>query len=127
MKNTISTAFLLICAVCFSGCLLAVGAGAGAGGVVYYKGNLTDVVYHSALDVHEAAMKAVGEEGLPILKEEHDRYKASIRSEYSDGKKVRISITALDHEKTEIKIRVGAGGDQLRANALLVATKNHLQ
>ncbi|MFP6581116.1 MAG: DUF3568 family protein [Candidatus Hydrogenedentota bacterium] len=118
---------LSACMICFSGCLLALGAGAGAGGVVYYKGNLTDTLYYSALDVHEAAMKAVGEEGLPILSEKHDPYKGSVRSEYPDGKNVWISIVAVERETTEVKIRVGASGDQKRANSLLLKLKSHLR
>lgn len=115
-----------LCAASFSGCLAVVGAGAGAGGVVYYKGNLKETLPHSSSDVFAASLGALNDEALTVVNQEQDPYRGEIRSEYPDGKKIWIDIRAIGHETTEIKIRVGITGDQKRANALLVRVREHL-
>lgn len=117
----------VLCVLSCSGCLLAVGAGAGAGGVVYYKGNLKEVLPHSSDAVYDASLRALADEALAIESQERDPYRGEIKSEYPDGKNVWVTITALGHDSTEIKIRVGMGGDQKRANGLLVRVREHLR
>jgi hypothetical protein len=118
VKYLVNFFALMLCTILASGCLVALGAGAGAGGVVYYKGNLKDTLGYTVPQVHEAAMKAVGEEGLPIYEESYDDYNGHIRSEYPDGKNVWITLEAVGRTSTHLKIRVGAAGDQKRANTL---------
>ena len=118
---------VVLCALSSSGCLLAVGAGAGAGGVVYYKGNLKETLPHSSNAVFDASLKALSDEALLVDSQKQDPYRGEIKSEYPDGKNIWITITALGHDTCELKIRVGAGGDQKRANQLLVRIKEHLR
>lgn len=118
---------IVLCAVSFSGCMFYVGARAGATGAIYYKGNMKDELPHSASEVYEAALQALSDQALPISKQKQDPYRGEIKSEFPDRKNIWITITALSDQSSNLKIRVGIGGDQKRAYQLLVRIKDHLQ
>lgn len=118
---------IVLCAVSFSGCMFAVGARAGATGAIYYKGNMKEVLPYTSNEVFDAALRALSDEALLIDNQEQDPYRGKIKSEYPDGKNIWIRITALSYQSSELKIRVGVGGNQKRAYDLLTRIKEHLE
>lgn len=120
------TITLLLCVVSMSGCLLAVGAAGGAGGVIYYKGNLSEYVDYPVNEIYQATLKVLDKRNLPLYSDVHDSYKAKLTSELDNGKNIWIDIDSVTRQSSEIKIRVGAGGDQKEAVLLLEAIKSHL-
>ena len=125
-KIMVRSVMLLACCAMMSGCVLALGAAGGAGGVVYYKGNLKEYLSYPVPDIYEATMSAMDEEGMKIYNDEHDPYKAQMKFEDIDERSVWIDIEAVTREASEIKIRVGVSGDKQRATQLLEKVKTNL-
>ncbi|MBI2195197.1 MAG: DUF3568 family protein [Planctomycetes bacterium] len=110
-----------------SGCAaLVIGAAAGAGGTVYVKGKLEEVLNHSVTQVHEATQKGLQDLGLPLVKDHADKMSAEMKSGFSDGKDVWIEIAWISEKSCKIKIRVGYMGDQGRSVQILDAVKKKL-
>ncbi len=111
-----------------SGCLVAAlgGAAAGAGAAVYYKGKLTQTLDKPLDVVHRAAISTLRQRGLPVLEDRHDNFTAGIKSQYADGKDVRITLERSGDSNTRVTIRVGLMGDEMRAMDLLDRIKMNL-
>ncbi len=122
----INAAILTMCALYTSGCLLAVGAVGGAGGVVYYKGNLKEHLNYSVTDIYDATIQSAADQGFQVLNDEHDPYKAQMKFKDADDKKIWVDTEAATRETSLIKIRVGVGGDKAKASLLLEKIKSRL-
>ena len=112
-----------------SGCIvLGLGAAAavGAGAVVYVKGNLEQTVYGPVKKVHDAALLALKERGLPVLADRADTMSAKTESEFADGKHVWLTLESANDQSTTITIRVGVMGDEQRARDILAGIQNRL-
>ncbi len=116
---------LVLCAAIMPGCLLAVGAAGGAGGVMYVKGNVSEYVNYPVSELYQATLKVLDKRNMPLYSDTHDSYKAKMTSELQDGRNVRIEIDSVTRDSSEIKIRVGANGDQKEAVLLLEAIKSN--
>jgi hypothetical protein len=125
-RKLLRSVALLLCLVAMPGCLLAVGAAGGAGGVVYYKGTLSEYVDYPVNQIYQSTLKVLDSRNLPLYSDTHDSYKAKLTSELLNGKNVWIDIDSVTRGSSEIKIRVGATGDQKEAVLLLEAIKNNL-
>ncbi|MFP6596965.1 MAG: DUF3568 family protein [Candidatus Hydrogenedentota bacterium] len=125
-KFLIRSVLLIMCFGVMSGCVLALGAVGGAGGVVYYKGNLKQYLNYPVTDIYEATMQTMADEGFRIFNDEHDPYKAQMKFEDTEGKSIWVDIEASTRETSEIKIRVGVKGDKARASQLLEKIKGRL-
>jgi hypothetical protein len=68
----------------------------------------------------------MGAEGMGIYNDEHDLYKAQLKFEDTDGRNVWVDIEASTREASLIRIRVGTGGDTVRASQLLEKIKGRL-
>jgi len=118
---------LLILATTLTGCVgLAIGAAGGAAGAVYAKGRLTDQLDGNVERSYNAALAALRARDLVIQEQEADVSSAFIRSEFIDGKEIRISLDAITSQVTEVKIRVGLTGDHSRSIMLLEDIKARL-
>ena len=127
MRNKLfSCVVLLLCIVSMSGCMLALGAAGGAGGVVYYNGNLSEYVDYPVNEIYQATVKVLDNRNLPLHSDVHDTYKAKLTSEFPEGKNIWIDIDSVTRESSEIKIRVGVSGDQKQAVLLLEEIKANL-
>jgi hypothetical protein len=122
----VQSVFLLAFCAMMSGCVLALGAAGGAGGVVYYKGNLKEYLSYPVTDIYEATIAVMDDEGMKIYKDEHDPYKAQLKFEDIDESSVWVDIEAVTREASEIKIRVGVSGDKQRATQLLEKIRTNL-
>lgn len=122
----VRSVLLLVCSAMMSGCVLALGAAGGAGGVVYYKGNLKEYLSYPVTEIYVATVQAMADEGMKVYSDEHDPYKAQLKFEDIDERSVWIDIEAVTREASEIKIRVGVSGDKNRASQLLEKVKAKL-
>lgn len=114
-------AILMLGMPVLTGCVaaLAVGAAAGAGGIIWAKGALQQQFAKSMDDVYAAAKKALQELELPVKVDRKDQMAAKIESEFADGKRVWIKIDYLAKATTRISIRVGTLGDEIRSHEIL--------
>ncbi len=109
-----------------SGCLLVVGAGAGAGGAVYVMGKLEEEIKASPEKLEEATVAALKDLEMPVTKDQGDKLSATIESKTADDKDVWIHIESLTTSKSKISIRVGYLGDEVRSHQILEAIRQHL-
>jgi hypothetical protein len=103
----------------FSGCVAIVAAGAGAGAYAYLKGSMESHLNASLESSMVAVRSTMKKQNLIKVKETSDI--RSARFVYRDTADTRISI-ALDQKQptlTEIKVRVGAVGDETRSLEIL--------
>ncbi len=120
---------LVVGSVCFSGCqvlLLAGGAAAGAGAVIWHEGRLEQTLDAPLLQAVQATEDALEALGLPVLESKADKLTAHLESEYADGKHVWIDMEAFSEATTRARIRVGVMGDKERALNVLDAIKDRL-
>ena len=108
-------AFVAILTGCLAGgCTLMVlgGAGAGAAGYAYVKGE-NEKVYPCPLSQTLPAVRAaVQETGLPVVSEAADDLGAKLESRTSQGDKVTITLEPKGPSVTNVRIRVGMFGDE---------------
>ncbi len=112
----------LLSAVLFSqmGCVAAaVGAAAGAGTVVYLKGNLEETMATGTPAVHRATIAALQDLRVPIVKNEHDNVNAKIESRFADNTTIWIWIDGISSNASTLKIRVGTFGEESRSRMIL--------
>ena len=109
-----------------SGCLLLVGAGAGAGSAAYYMGKLEDEVNAPVDDVHDAAIEGLKDLEMPVLKDQGDKLSGKVESVTADDRNVWIYIDSLTPSRSKITIRVGLIGDEVRSQQILKAIRDSL-
>jgi len=110
-----------------SGCFpLLVGAAAGAGGVVYIKGNLEKNFDYPVKDVHQASLDALKALNIIVTNDDLERHSAKISAQYDDGKKIVITVKALTERASNLRIRVGYVGDEVKSETLLNQIENSL-
>lgn len=126
--NRLIPAFLIsLLLVTTPGCLwLIAGAAAGAGGAAYHMGKLRETVNKPVPTVQAAARKAMKDLKLPATRDVRDQLTAELKSEFSDGKGVWISIKSLTEKSSQLTIRVGLAGDPGRSRLILDEIKKHL-
>lgn len=127
LKQTIRVCAALLLMSSLSGCVaLAVGGAAGAAGVMYHEGRLVDKVNAPLEDAYRASLATLEAKKLIVSSKSADIANAHIKSKYADDKEIWIDIEAITSEVCEIKIRVGAFGDQDRSIDLLEGIKSRL-
>ena len=117
----------LLFAMELAGCVaLLVGGAAGAGSVVYVKGQLKEDMSASVPAVHNASISALKDLNLPIIEDNHDKLSAKIKSKFADGQDVWIEIESVTAESSKITIRVGILGDERRSRQILDGIHKYL-
>jgi hypothetical protein len=118
---------LLVFYIFSAGCAaLVVGAGAGAAGVIWYKGKLQETVSYSVPRVHEAAKAGLGDLNINITEDRSDDLTSEVRGVLADGKKVWIDAESTGSSTTKLTIRVGMLGDKAFSLRIRDAIKSHL-
>lgn len=112
---------LLLCFL-FAGCaslaLMGVGAVAGIGGYKYYEGELT-VVYQAPYEkTWDASIRALEEMGYKIEEKTEKLGSGKIRTSDDNNKIVKMSLSYLNQDETEVTIRVGLLGDENASNVI---------
>lgn len=116
------------------GCLwIAAGAAAGgAAGYAYYKGKTCQSFVANFEDAWAATHTALAELGMTIKKEERHLDNGVIKTETSDGDRVRIALDAIPSRipaegiLTKICVRVGTFGDHSVSERVLYQVSVHL-
>jgi hypothetical protein len=136
-KRGISLVFFLLSAgimVTQAGCLL-VAAGAAAGGAAgyaYYKGKTCNSFAAGFEDTWAAAHTALGDLGMPILKDEHNQGSGIIKTQTADGDRVKIDLELIPSKipaegmLTRVCVRVGTFGDHPVSERVLYQIGAHL-
>jgi hypothetical protein len=123
----LSMLFFVLLSMQLEGCVaLVAGGAAGAGTVVYVKGQLNEDINAPALRVYHASISALKDLGLPIIEDRHDSLSAKIKSEFADGSDVWIEIESFTAESCKITIRVGIMGDEYKSRQILDRVNKHI-
>ena len=129
LKQAVRVSRLVFCLVLWafsSGCVaLAVGAAGGVAGAVYVMGKLKDEVNHDVPAVHAATVAAMKDLDLKLSEDKADQVSAHLESEFADGKHVWIDLESIPENRTNLTIRVGLTGDEMRARKIHEAIKRH--
>lgn len=110
-----------------SGCWAAVGAGAGAGTVAYIDGSIKDNLDTPIENAHQATLKACSQLQYTVISESKDAQTVEVVARDAKDEKIKINLTRLTDKATEIKIRIGVFGDQMRSIDLLEEIKKSLK
>ncbi len=113
----------------FTGCLavaVAGGAAAGAGAVVYVKGELQATLEAPLTKCVAAANQALTNLKLNKISEESDGISAKLKARNAKDQAVTISLKKLTDSSTHVGIRIGTWGDKLASQELLDEIKKGL-
>ena len=127
MKKLAGVLLLAGYVISTSGCFaLLVGAAAGAGGMVWAKGKL-EQEFNQPLDrVHKAGVSALKKLELPVVVDRKDKLTAKLESKFADGTNVWIDMESLTSKNTQVNVRVGALGDQMRSKEIMEMIEKYL-
>ena len=118
-KRIVIVLVITVIAALASGCAAAlVGGAAGAGAVMYSKGELKSTENASMNEVWAAARETVNSMDLEVVTEDMGGTKANLLAKEPNGDNVRIELEQKPNDLTEMKIRVGAFGDEDRARVI---------
>jgi hypothetical protein len=112
-----------------SGCaVLVVGAaaGAGAGAVVWVRGELRSseaVSFDKAWDASQAGLKDLE---YAVTEKQKDATEAKLTARGAGDKKIQVTLVKQSGTVTEIRIRVGTFGDEKISHQILDKIKNHI-
>ena len=112
-----------------SGCavLLVGGAvAAGAGTVVYVKGELKATVDGTLDRAWAASQAALKDLQMPVTGQEKDGLQGKLTARAAGDKKVTIHLKKVTGTTTDIGIRVGTWGDEPMSREILDKIKKHL-
>jgi type IV secretory pathway TrbL component len=105
-----------------SGCaLLVIGAaaGAGAGTVVWVKGELKSTENVSLDRASRAALKAMADLGYGVGEKQQDRTSLTLTAYGAGDKKIHVALEETSANITEIRIRVNTFGDEALSRQIL--------
>ena len=127
MLKKFSKAILVIAlGVHLSGCVLLLGAAAGASGVVWAKGRLRQELKQSLVQTYTATISGLKKMDLPIILERKDALTGRIESKFADGTNVWIDIEHLAENSSRLTIRVGVLGDHERSDKIMESVRSYL-
>ena len=129
IKNWILAVGIGLGGMLCNGCavLLVGGAvAAGAGTVVYIKGELQATVDGTMDNVWTASQAALKDLQMPVTSEEKDALNGKLTARAAGDKKVTVRVKKVTGTSTEIGIRVGLWGDEPMSREILDKIKKHL-
>jgi len=101
------------------GCAAAVvGGAAGAGAVLYSKGELKSTENAPLEKVLNAAEEAMKSMNLNVISKDHDALKGKLLAKRENGDNIDIKLEQKPNNLTEMKIRVGAFGNEDQARLI---------
>ena len=110
-----------------SGCMAAAVGAAAAGTVAYIKGDLEAIVTNDLNSVYKATKKAAEQLELGITKDSKDALSAVITARDAHDKKIIIKLKATVEGPTELSIRVGIFGNEIRSRLIYNQIRNNLK
>ena len=119
VKRITAVVGLIASVMTCSGCLpLIIGAAAGAGGVIWVKGEIINELEKPLYKVHRASVSTLKKMKLPIKKDVKDDLSAVLESELTDGRSVKIKMEYLTKKTTKISVRVGSFGNETKSREI---------
>lgn len=110
-----------------AGCaVLLLGAGAGAAGATYVMGKLDEEIEASVPRVRKATVSGLKSLDLMVKKDKGDKLGAELESQTADEKTIWVSIKSLTPSRSQVTIRVGLLGDEVRSRRILGAIRAKL-
>jgi len=110
-----------------SGCApLMIGAAAGGGAAVWYKGRLEDAIPAPLPKVQRAVVSALKDLDITITEEKGDNLKGQVKGKLSDGSQVWVDLELLGESTTSVTIRVGVMGNEVMSRQILQKTRKNL-
>lgn len=112
IKNWILLTITASTLVLSSGCVLLVGAAAGAGTVAYTRGDLKSLESATLDKVYNASIKGLEELEFKVTLKEKDALGAKIIARGANDRKVQVNLKRKSEAATELSIRVNTFGDE---------------
>ena len=112
-----------------NGCaLFAVGAAAGAGaaGYAYVKGELKSTEPASLDRTWDATLASMKDLQFTVISQAKDSLQARLEARDSADKKIEIKLKRVSDTTTDVRIRVGAFGDEALSHVILDKIRQHL-
>ena len=119
IKRLSLLALMIFCAGYLAGCAAAVVGAAAGTAVAYHKGELKSTEKGTVQQVYSAALGAMNSMNLDTVTKSNDGLNAKILAKQQNGDNVAIDMEQKPSNLTEVKIRVGAFGDESRARVVL--------
>ena len=129
IKSVLPVFLLAAILAATSGCALFVvgaAAGAGAAGYAYVSGELKTTQSNSLDQVWSATQSAMNDLEFPIVSRKKDALQAELVARNSADKKIVVDLKKVSDTATEIRIRVGAFGDEAISRTILEKIQSHL-
>jgi hypothetical protein len=126
MRNVLILFLASASLVFVSGCATSEAGGTMAGTAVYSKGELSDALAVSLMDAHVATLAGARDLQLTILNDEKSFAHANITASTAADTRFDITLVKQSQSLTQIRIRVGAAGDEQLSRELLEKIKAHL-
>ena len=104
---------ILVCAAYWvvTGCAaVIVGAGAGAGAYAYIDGELKRTYKAKYEKTYDVCVSILNDLSQPIIEETTDGVTTTLQTNRSDGTPMRIKVTILERDWTEVGVRTGTVG-----------------
>lgn len=111
----------MLLAPVLAGCTLALvgaGAGAGAGTVAYIQGEHSQVHAGGYERVWSAALNALKQMDIRVIKAEKDALGGTIAARRADDTAVNVKVEPSGADTTTVKVRVGMFGDRAASEAI---------
>jgi uncharacterized protein YpuA (DUF1002 family) len=110
---------LLAVTLMFYGCAAAVvGGAAGAGAVLYSKGELKSAENAPLEEVYDAAVDTMKSMNFDVINQEKNQLEAKLVAKADNGDNIDIKLEQKPNDITEMKIRVGAFGNEDQARVI---------
>jgi cytidylate kinase len=113
--------FLLV-----QGCMAVVLVGAGAGTVMYVRGDLEAVLSNDIDSVYQAAQKSLEQLELKVSSKVKDALAAKIVARDAQDKKITIKLNSTAENTTELNIRIGLFGDEVKSRLIYEQIQKNL-
>lgn len=131
MKPKLKTLLGVACVCCLvsTGCtllLLGGAAAAGAGTVVYVRGELQTTVDATLDGAWRASRDALKDLQMPVTAETKDGLTGKLTARTAGDKKVTIRLKKVTDTTTDLSIRMGTWGDETASRQLLEQIKKRL-
>ena len=130
MKRFLRTLIILVSlSTILNGCgliILGGAAAAGAGTVLYVKGELKASEAVPLDKAYAASEKAIEDLGFYVVENKKDQLEGKITARTATDKKVTVKVERVNNELTDIKIRVGTFGDEPLSRQILQKIQDRL-
>jgi hypothetical protein len=83
------------------------------------RGTVLDAVDARVAVVHRAVIAAFGRNGLRVTTDKREAREATVEADFADGDAVRVQLSVLAPDTTQVAVQIGALGDERRARQLL--------